>query len=475
MVKDVFTLSNTSTQQTATSSSSRSRTSDSCPAGSSTTRASTSSTATYRYDGSSLFGAGNRWAPFGRVSGVWRVSEESFWKVPHITDFRLRASHGTAGNTPSFTAQYETYNCGTTGCSLAQAGNRDLKPETTAETELGTDFTLFNRLGIELTKADSRTKNQILNVPTPSNLGFTNQWQNAGTLDNHTWELAANLPVITKRDFSWNMKGTWDRTRSYISAAVRSRVLRERRHGSGHRQLLLHHGAATRTCRMACRSTSTAASGAATFYKTCSDLPTSVQSQCGDGKAYQVNDQGWVVWVGDGNSWKDGITKNLWDTKLPSAQSPWNYPLYFGHPIVDRPLRGQPGEGIGTRHIIGNAFPSFRFTWNNTITYKRLTFYGLLDGTIGNHINNQGEGWGLLDFASNYFDQGGKSVETAKPVGYGWRVGAPEGAGDGGFYDLLGPNNYNTEDGSYAKIRELSVTYRRRPRARRRRRLDARS
>ena len=176
----------------------RSRTSGSSPARSSTTRASTSSTATYRYDGSSLFGAGNRWAPFGRVSGVWRVSEESFWKVPHITDFRLRASHGTAGNTPSFNAQYETYNCGTTGCSLGQAGNRNLKPETTTETELGTDFTLFNRLGVELTKADSKTKNQILNVPTPSTLGFTNQWQNAGTLANHTWELAVNLPVITR-------------------------------------------------------------------------------------------------------------------------------------------------------------------------------------------------------------------------------------------------------------------------------------
>ena len=31
---------------------------------------------TLRYDGSSLFGPGHRWAPFGRISGVWRVSEE---------------------------------------------------------------------------------------------------------------------------------------------------------------------------------------------------------------------------------------------------------------------------------------------------------------------------------------------------------------------------------------------------------------
>jgi len=51
--------------------------------------------ATYRYDGSSLFGAGNRWGPFGRISGVWRISEESFWNVGWMSDFRLRASRGT--------------------------------------------------------------------------------------------------------------------------------------------------------------------------------------------------------------------------------------------------------------------------------------------------------------------------------------------------------------------------------------------
>ncbi len=461
VVKDVFTLSNTSQNLNATSSNTLIKDVGFVSGGQLDYKGKYIVDGTYRYDGSSLFGAGNRWAPFGRVSGVWRVSEESFWKVPHITDFRLRGSHGTAGNTPSFAAQYETYNCSTSGCSLAQAGNRDLKPETTSETELGTDFTLFNRLGIELTKADSRTKNEILNVPTPSDLGFTNQWQNAGTLDNHTWELAANLPVITKRDFSWNMKGTWDRTRSYITQLFVPEYFESGGTAQGTGSFLFISARGDKEPVSGVPLNLYGSIWGRTFYKTCGDLPASVQSQCGAGKAYQVNDQGWVVWTGgNGNNWQDGITKNLWDTKLPASQSPWNYPLYFGHPIVNRPLRGQPGEGIGTMSILGNVFPSYRFTWNNTLTYKRLTFYGLLDGTIGNHINNQGEGWGLLDFASNYFDQGDKSVETAKPVGYGWRAGAPEGAGDGGFYDLLGPNNYNTEDGSYAKVRELSVSYR---------------
>jgi hypothetical protein len=195
------------------------------------------------------------------------------------------------------------------------------------------------------------------------------------------------------------------------------------------------------------------------FYRTCGDLPSAVQPQCGPGQAFQVNDQGYVVWVGQGNSWKDGITKNLWGTYLPAGQSPWNFPLWFGHPIIDRPLKGQPGEGIGTNQIIGNTLPKFRAQFSNNVTWKRLTAYILLDGTFGFDIYNQGEAWGLLDLSSSNFDQASKTVETAKPVGYSWRAGGTEGAGTGGFYDQLGPNNYNVEDGSFVKAREVSLTY----------------
>jgi hypothetical protein len=135
-------------------------------------------------------------------------------------------------------------------------------------------------------------------------------------------------------------------------------------------------------------------------------------------------------------------------------------PLWFGMPIVDRPLAGQPNAGIGYNKIIGNVFPDYRFTYSNSITYKRLTFYGLLDATIGQSIYNQAEQWGLLDMSSSNFDQAQNTVQTAKPIGYGWRTGPSESTGVGGFYDTLNPNSYNVEDGSFAKIRELSLTYR---------------
>jgi TonB-linked SusC/RagA family outer membrane protein len=466
IVKDVFTLSNTSTNKVATSSQQTDRSMGFSTALNADYKDRYILEGAVRYDGSSRFGEGERWAPFGRISGVWRVSQEPFFNVPGISDFRVRGSRGTAGKTPSFDAQYETFSCGTGGCSLGQAGNKLLKPETTTEVELGADATLFDKLGVELTHVTGNSRNQILNVPTIYSLGFGNQWQNAGTLSNYTWELGLSMPVITRRDFNWSMRGTWDRTRTYITELLIPEYFTSGATGQGTGSFFLMTSADSSVDGYQVNRYGNI--WGRKFYTSCDQLPNrtvngvavNLQANCGEGKDYQVDNNGWVVWVGPGNTWKDGITKNLWQSKLAAANSPWNYPLYFGHPIIDRPLRGETGEGVGKQHILGNTLPDFRMTYGNNIQYKKLSLYGLLDGTFGNYINNQAEGWGLLDISSAYFDQGDATVETGKPVGYGWRAGGSEGAGSGGFYDILGPNNYNVEKASYAKLREVSLSYR---------------
>lgn len=413
-----------------------------------------------RRDGSSLFGQQNRYATYGRVSGVWQFSKEPFYNVGFIDDARLRASYGTAGNPPRFSAQYEVYNISSAGViSLGQAGNSLLKPEVTAEAEVGLDFTLFDRLGVELTHARGETKNQILPVTTPASLGFTTQWQNAGTLQNRTFEVALNLPIVQKQDVSWSVRGTWDRTRTYITELFTPEFFNDAGTGQGTGTAFLYTARTDKNNGFQVNRLGNI--WGRKFYRTCGDLPASVQSQCGEGQAFQRNDNGYVVWVGEGNSWRDGITKNLWQTNLSGVNSPWgnNVPLYFGHPIVDRPLRGQPNQGIGINQIIGNTLPDFRSQLSSNFSYKRVTLYGLFDGTFGHDIINQGEGWGLLDLGSGYFDMGNRTVESAKPVGYSWRSGPSESTGTGGFYDTLNPNNYVTEDGSYVKLREVSLSY----------------
>ena len=156
-----------------------------------------------------------------------------------------------------------------------------------------------------------------------------------------------------------------------------------------------------------------------------------------------------------------GITNNLWDTQINNSAhdanvTPWGIPvIYWGMPILLRNAAGQ-AQNVA----LGNALPDFRFAVTNDVRYKRFNFYALVDAAVGQKVWNQGFHWAHLDFLSHDVDQAGKAVENAKPIGYYWRTGPADGfTGMGGFYDQLAPNSYTVEDASYAKLRELLVSY----------------
>jgi hypothetical protein len=79
---------------------------------------------------------------------------------------------------------------------------------------------------------------------------------------------------------------------------------------------------------------------------------------------------------------------------------------------------------------------------------------------MGRDIWNQGRHWSYFDLINADVDQRGKSVADALPIGYYWRSAPPEhSAGIGGMYHTLKPTNITVENSSYAKLRELSLTY----------------
>jgi hypothetical protein len=386
---------------------------------------------------------------------VWRLSEEPFWKVRHLTDVRLRASRGTAGNTPSFTAQYETYSCSQSGCSLGQAGNSKLKPETTTETEVGVDFTLFDRAGIEVTYSSRDTKNQILNAPTQAALGFSNQWQNAGTLENKTWELSVNVPIIQRRDLSWGVRFTYDRTRTVISELLVPPFT----HGSTSQ--------ATTTIFLAQQGERYGTFYGRRFLRSCGEMPvmvggTDFRTLCGGpGSQFQINSDGYVVWTG-GFGLDEGITRNLWGTQLTSANAPWGRPIYWGMPfsIRDTTCLATPNASCPAMNLpLGNSLPDYSFSVQTNVTFRRLSVFVLFQGVMGREVWNQGRHWAHLDFLSRDIDQGGRSVGEAKPIGYYWRGAPPDAAGLGGFYDALAPTSHFVENSSYGKLRELALSY----------------
>lgn len=411
-----------------------------------------------RRDGSSLFGEDSRWTTWGRGSAAWRISQEPFWFVPQINELKLRASVGTAGNRPPFVAQYETYNLanGVLG-SAATIGNPNLKPERVLERELGFDAEVFNRIGLGFTWAKTQAKDQILVVPLATFNGASQQYQNAGQLDGKTFEASVNVPVINRRNLNYTVRGTYDRSSAVITklgvppytfgatAQATDKLFFARegeRYGTFYGRL---------------------------FATKCSQLPSAAAASCGAGMDFQPNDEGYIVYVGAGNSPGQGITNNLWQSALAKNSAFYtakaagengkfnpSVDVNWGMPII---VRDSTGQAVVS--ALGSALPKYRFGISQSLSYKRVSVYALLDAAIGRKVYNQGRGWAHLDFLAGEMDQAGKNVEQVKPIGYFYRAGLPDnGAGVGGFYDVLGPNSRFVEDGSYKKLREASIAVR---------------
>ncbi len=399
-----------------------------------------------RRDAASLFGSANRWQTYGRVSAAWRLSDEPWFNVPMFSDLKFRASRGTAGNRPTFSAQYETFTIGAGGAlNPATLGNKALRPEISTETEIGVDMELFSKYGLTVTNAKNIINDQLLQVPPPAIAGFTNQWINAGELTNNTWEVSLRIPVISRADLNYSVQLNYDQTSSLISRLDVPEYFNSAagQQGSGTMFKIVQGGGFGQIYGRK-------------FVRECSELPAAFASQCGGaGSNYQRNSDGLIVWTG-GAGLGEGITKNLWMTALPAADAPWgNQTLNWGLPIIFR-------DSTGSAPVlpVGNALPRYRWSMANNFGWKRLTAYALFDATIGKSVWNIGRQWSLGDFMHSETDQIGATVETARPIGYYWRAQAPTSVGIGGLYDVLAPNNNTVEDAGFVKLREVTLGYR---------------
>lgn len=404
-----------------------------------------------RRDGASLFGEAERWQTFGRGSVAWRVSQEPWWFARKaLNELKFRASYGAAGGRPNFAAQFETFSLNAAGVPVPGVlGNPNLRPEVSTETEVGADFELFNRIGGNVTYARAVVDDQILQPPLPASSGFSSQWRNAGQLTNSAFEVSLNIPIFTRRDFTWTARATYDRIRSTVTRLdvppFNFGTIAQNSGGL----FRIEQGVPFGEIR-----------GRA-FVRECSHLPASFQAQCGgEGSAFQRNSDGFIVWVGEGNTLEQGVERNLWQATLPDSLAPFGVATAWGHPMIRRGTdlrRNNPGLILP----IGNVLPDYRWSTQQTVTYKRFTLNALVDATVGRSVLNQGLGWSLLDFLWTGADQVGRTTGQARPQSYYYRAGPPDnGLGVGGLYDVLGPNDFNVERSTFARLREMVLSYR---------------
>jgi TonB-linked SusC/RagA family outer membrane protein len=172
-------------------------------------------TVTGRYDGSSKFGANNKYAFFPSVGLGWMASSEDFLH-DNLTISRLKphASYGMTGN-----SEIGTYaSLAAVSQSNAIIGdalhvvsyldnmpNANLKWEKTSQWDVGIDLGLFkNRLNFELSYYYKYTTDLLLSRPVPESTGYTSITDNVGEVSNRGLDLLITAYPVETRDFRWS-------------------------------------------------------------------------------------------------------------------------------------------------------------------------------------------------------------------------------------------------------------------------------
>jgi TonB-linked SusC/RagA family outer membrane protein len=171
-----------------------------------------------RYDGSSVFGADNKYAMFPSGALGWILSNENFFAdratlSDLVSFFKIRGSYGITGNSPNAYSSLGTIGNYTLnlnnqiikGSGIGGAPNADLRWEKTAQLDIGADIKMFkNRLSLTADWYSKKTEDLLFNVPVSVVSGYTSVTTNIGSVENKGVELFISGDIIQKRDFNWN-------------------------------------------------------------------------------------------------------------------------------------------------------------------------------------------------------------------------------------------------------------------------------
>lgn len=170
-----------------------------------------------RADGSSKFGANERWSYFPSVGLGWNIHRENFVKeVSWLSNLKIRASFGQTGNVTfdpnqsfslfgALNGNTGIYN-GDTGVVPLRIGNPELKWEITTQKDFGLDFGFLNdAIAGEFGYYIKETKDVLFQTTLPSSSGLGTVIANLGDTENKGFELTLNFRIVDNKDFKWNM------------------------------------------------------------------------------------------------------------------------------------------------------------------------------------------------------------------------------------------------------------------------------
>jgi TonB-linked SusC/RagA family outer membrane protein len=155
--------------------------------------------ATFRADGSSRFGLGNKFGYFPSVSAGWNLHKEKFMNdLTWLNNLKLRTSYGILGNENIGLYQYQSLIDAGNGRETI-FGNPNITWETVNMFNYGFDMTIFKDFEITFDVYDKLTNDIILSPPISSIGGTSSASINAGEVRNNGWEMSLNYNKLFKK------------------------------------------------------------------------------------------------------------------------------------------------------------------------------------------------------------------------------------------------------------------------------------
>lgn len=368
-------------------------------------------TLTARRDGSSRFGPNNKYGFFPSGAVAWRVINEKFMKnQPVVNDLKARLSYGLTGNQGIIdygylgTINIGAYPFGGTSASQRNGGvpsgvsNLDLRWEKNAQLDAGIDIGLLNNR-VQLT-ADyyiKTTSDLLFSVNIPLSTGYATSLRNIGKVENRGWEFTLNTINLDRKDFRWSSE--------FNISFNKNKVL-----------------------TLDGRPEFTAGTGSGSLNVT-NPILLKVGEPLG-------NFYGRIM---------DGIFQNQAEVDASAQKTAKPGDIRY------RDLNGDNAINDNDRTVIGNGYPKFFGGFNNTFSYKGFEVNVFFQGMSGNSILN----WTRFEqYSLNGQNQAKEVVDRWTPMNPSNTI--PRANSAGGQRIL---STFQIEDGSYLRLRNLSVGY----------------
>jgi TonB-linked SusC/RagA family outer membrane protein len=401
-----------------------------------------------RRDGSSNFGANNRFATFPAISAAWKISEENFMKsLKFINELKLRGEWGVSGNTGNNgSAIYSNLYAAPTvwggGFLPANFPNPDLKWEEDKSAGVGMDLTMFNNR-VEVI-ADAYIKNisnliliasgpQVLGGNLSGGYGGLLSWptENYGGMQNKGFGITINTVDISTKNFQWKTSGNFSMDRNKVTKLV-SPILTQYYSSTNNSQAEF----LTTVGQPLGMFTGYIAEGLFENYKDIS----SHAIQTSNGVLTIDPNQG--TWVGD--------------VKFKDISGPNGKP----DGIIDN----------NDRTIIGNPWPKFTYNLNTSFSYKGFDLNLFFTGVEGNDLLNLTRYQNEMPLGTGPYNNHFKSAAnfavpsslnaadalTVTLTNPGGQIYRPTAADPNGNVRI---DQWYVEDGSYFKLKNIRLTY----------------